>query len=302
MESLKHTRDGSSPALHRKCQLGRRRWSAIGVAVAIVIILVIVIPLAIILPNRGDKGRPSSVIFPLYIYPESNSTWGPLYEAVLTHSDLNFVVVVNPESGPGSAALPDEAYQLAIRQLDTYPNVQKVGYVRTDYADRNVSEVLDDVATYSGWHAQSPDLAMAGIFFDESPHLYSDETVEYMNRINQAVKSSTGLQADRTVIHNPGTIPDARLQVADTDITVVFEQSYDHYKSSQEAELTALDADRDTWAYIFHSVPDLSSGSLQSFVDEISHQAAYLYLTTRTDSYYEYFDSRLEEFCDVVPT
>ena len=83
MESLKHTREGAaaSPALHRKCQLRRRWWIAIGIAVAIVVILVIVLPLALILPNKGEKGKPSSVIFPLYIYPESNSTWGPLYEA-----------------------------------------------------------------------------------------------------------------------------------------------------------------------------------------------------------------------------
>ncbi|KAL4874592.1 Spherulation-specific family 4 [Aspergillus karnatakaensis] len=297
MESLKRTREGSSPALHRKCQLRRRWWVAIGVAVAIVVILVIVIPLAIILPKRGDDGgEPSSVMFPLYIYPETNSTWGPLYDAIQTHPELKFVVIVNPQSGPGSSETPDEAYQLAIRQLDSYSNVQKVGYVRTDYARRNVSEVLADVARYSDWHSQSADLAMAGIFFDESPHQYAEATADYLNRINLAVKNATGLQEDRMVIHNPGTIPDARLAVPNTDVTVVFEQAYDHYRNSQEAELKAQkDADRDTWAYIFHSVPTMSNSSLEHFVHDISHRAAYLYLTTRTDSYYEYFDSHLEQ-------
>ncbi|KAL5333161.1 Spherulation-specific family 4 [Aspergillus crustosus] len=295
MESLKHSREATSSALHRKCQLRRRWWVTIGVAVAIVVILVIVIPLAIILPNRGDNGgKPSSVIFPLYIYPESNSTWGPLYEAIVSHPELNFLVVVNPSSGPGSSSSPDEAYQLAIRQLDTYPNVQKMGYVRTGYADRNISDVLADVATYSGWTEQAPELAMGGIFFDESPHQFSEATVDYLNRINLAVKNATGIQADRTVIHNPGTIPDTRLAVPNTDITVVFEQAYDHYKTSQEAELKAVHADRNTWAYIFHSVPTMSNSSLESFVHEISERSAYLYLTSRTDSYYEYFDSDLE--------
>ncbi|KAL3476616.1 Spherulation-specific family 4-domain-containing protein [Aspergillus californicus] len=303
MESLKHTREAaSSPALHRNCQLRRRWWVAIGV-VAIVVILVIVIPLAIILPKRGDKGgEPSSVIFPLYIYPETNSTWGPLYEAIQSHPELNFVVIVNPQSGPGSSDAPDQAYQVAIRQLDSYPNVQKVGYVRTGYAERNISAVLADVATYSGWYAQSADLAMAGIFFDESPHQYTAATAEYLNRINLAVKNATGLQDDRMVILNPGTIPDSRLNVANTDVTVVFEQSYEHYEDSQEAELKALDADRDSWAYIFHSVPTMGNSSLEHFVDQISRKAAYLYATTRTDSYYENFDSSLEQFCDVVPT
>ncbi|KAL4783563.1 Spherulation-specific family 4 [Aspergillus varians] len=300
MESLKHTREGSSPALSRRCQLRRRWWVAIGVAVAIVVILVIVLPLALILPNRGgDKGKPSSVIFPLYIYPESNSTWLPLYEVILTHPDLDFLVVVNPQSGPGSTELPNEAYQRAIRQLNTYPNVQKVGYVRTGYGERNTSEVVDDVATYSEWQSHSAELAMAGIFFDEAPHQYSDDMVGYLNTINRAVKNATGLQGERTVIHNPGTIPDERLAVADTDITVVFEQAYDHYETSQKSELEAVHADRDTWAYIVHSVPQMSNSSLEHFVDDLSHRAAYLYLTTRTDSYYEHFDSRLQQFCDV---
>ncbi|KAL3443105.1 Spherulation-specific family 4 [Aspergillus insuetus] len=304
MEALQHGKEGSSPGLHRRCQLRRRWWITIGIAVAIVVILVIVIPLAIILPKRGDDGgKPSSVIFPLYIYPETNSTWGPLYEAILTHPDLHFLVVVNPQSGPGSTSSPDEAYQTALHQLSTYPNVQKVGYVRTGYAERNISDVLADVATYGGWEAQSSAFAMEGIFFDESPHQYAAETVDYLERINLAVKNVTGLTGERTVIHNPGTIPDSRLAVPNTDITVVFEQSYDHYETSQKAALTEeKDADRDSWAYIFHSVPQMSNSSLEHFVDGISHKAAWLYVTTRTDSYYEFFDSRLEEFVNVVPT
>ncbi|OJJ07410.1 hypothetical protein ASPVEDRAFT_56802 [Aspergillus versicolor CBS 583.65] len=304
MESLKHTSEGAaaSPALHRKCQLRRRWWIAIGIAVAIIVILVIVLPLALILPNKGDKGKPSNVIFPLYIYPESNSTWGPLYEAISTHRDLDFVVVVNPQSGPGSTTLPDEAYQAAIRQLNTYPNAQKVGYVRTTYADRNVSEVLDDIATYSGWQSQDADLAMEGIFFDEAPHQFSDATRDYLDRISSAVKDAAGLQGERTVILNPGTIPDKGLVVPNADITVAFEQSYNHYKTNQESALKSLDEDRDSLAYIFHSVPDMSEGGLKSFVDDISHRAAYLYLTSRTANYYEHFDSGLQQFCDAVPT
>jgi hypothetical protein len=108
-------------------------------------------------------------------------------------------VIVNPQSGPGETSSPDEAYQAALHQLDTYPNVQKVGYVRTGYAERNISEVLADVATYGGWQAQSSAFAMEGIFFDESPHQYAAETVEYLERINLAVKNVTGLTGERTV-------------------------------------------------------------------------------------------------------
>ncbi|CBF80398.1 hypothetical protein AN8368.2 [Aspergillus nidulans FGSC A4] len=305
MESLKHTQEGSNPVSRlRKCDLRRRWWITIGVVVAIAVILAVVIPLALILPNRGDKGEPSSVIFPLYIYPETDSTWAPLYDAIAAHPDLQFLLVVNPSSGPGDSSTPDEAYQTAIRQLNTYANVQKIGYVRTNYAQRNVSEVLADISTYSGWPSQSADLAVTGIFFDESPHQYAAETVEYLERINAAVINASGIGGDKTIIHNPGTLPDSQLVLNTTSITVVFEQSYDHYKTSQESRLSAVadSADRDSWAYIFHSVPQMGNSNMDSFVREISRQAAYLYATTRSTEYYEHFDTRLEEFCDAVPT
>lgn len=82
MESLEQRKEGATPALRRKCNL-RRPWAiAVLVAAIIAVILVIVIPLAIILPRKNaHKGRPSTVLFPAYIYPETNSTWDPLYEA-----------------------------------------------------------------------------------------------------------------------------------------------------------------------------------------------------------------------------
>jgi hypothetical protein len=119
--------------------------------------------------------------------------------SIATHPDLQFLVVINPSSGPGNSSTPDEAYQTAIRQLNTYPNVQKIGYVRTNYAQRNFSEVLADISTYSGWPSQSADLAVTGIFFDESPHQYAAETVEYLERINAAVINASGIQGDKTV-------------------------------------------------------------------------------------------------------
>ncbi|RDW68756.1 spherulation-specific family 4 protein [Aspergillus mulundensis] len=145
---------------------------------------------------------------------------------------------------------------------------------------------------------------MSGIFFDESPHQYAADTVTYLEEINAAVKSASGLDGEKTIIHNPGVLPASQLRLNTTDITVVFEQSYTHYEDSQEAELDAASssADRDSWAYIFHSVPAMSNSTLDTFVHGISHKAAYLYATTRTSQYYEHFDGRLEEFCDAVPT
>lgn len=115
------------------------------------------------------------------------------------HPELNFTVIVNPQSGPGTSPLPSSQYSFQVQQLNTYPNVQKVGYVRTGYATRNITDVLQDVATYSGWPSNSSALAMDGIFFDEIPSEYSTEMANYLTTINKAVKDSPGLEPNRTV-------------------------------------------------------------------------------------------------------
>lgn len=62
-----------------KLQGRRNLWIGIGVAIAIVVIIVIVVPLAVLLP-RKHHGKKATILFPLYIWPETDSTWDPLYE------------------------------------------------------------------------------------------------------------------------------------------------------------------------------------------------------------------------------
>jgi hypothetical protein len=124
---------------------------------------------------------------------------------VTAHPDVNFTVILNPDSGPGSTQYPCDDYVSQIQRLNAYPNIQTVGYVPTAYATRNITSVLQDVSTYSGWasYATSPatttSLALHGIFFDEVVSEYSAEAVDYMKTINQAVKNASGLVSNRTV-------------------------------------------------------------------------------------------------------
>lgn len=119
-----------------------------------------------------------------------------------TRPQLKFIVIVNPSSGPGSARYPNDDYTTSVEKLNTYPNVQTVGYVRTGYASRNISDVVAEVSTYAGWASNSSALAMHGIFFDEAPHQYSAHAVEFMRIANLAVKDASGLQGDKTVSGN----------------------------------------------------------------------------------------------------
>lgn len=109
-------------------------------------------------------------------------------------------MIINPEDGPGPSRYPNDDYIFQIQKLNTYSNVRTVGYVRTGYATRNITSVLQDVSTYSGWATfNATALAVHGIFFDEVPSEYSSANAEYLKSINQAAKNASGLQPDRTV-------------------------------------------------------------------------------------------------------
>jgi Spherulation-specific family 4 len=110
-------------------------------------------------------------------------------------------VIVNPHSGPGSSPYPPSDYTSEIQKLNLHPNVRTVGYVRTGYTKRNITEVLEDISTYSGWpmNPNATDQAVHGIFFDETPNEYTSEADDYLKTINQAAKNASGLLPDRTV-------------------------------------------------------------------------------------------------------
>jgi hypothetical protein len=114
-------------------------------------------------------------------------------------SGVNYTIIVNPESGPGNDSLPNDDYLPAIQRLNAFPNARTVGYVRTNYTDRPLADVLQDISTYSGWANGSQGIQMHGIFFDEAVHEYSAEAAEYMKEANDAVRAATGLAGEKTV-------------------------------------------------------------------------------------------------------
>lgn len=124
---------------------------------------------------------------------------------MIAHSDQNFTVIINPDSGPGAPQLPGTEYTTQIQNLTQYPNVQAVGYVRTGYGSRDVQEILRDIATYSQWettrraNVNASAMAMHGIFFDEAPHEYTPEAAEFLTTINQAAKDAAGVLEPKTV-------------------------------------------------------------------------------------------------------
>lgn len=104
----------------------------------------------------GSKPKPSPatnkpfVLVPLYIYPFPTA-WDPLYVAADSHPELDFLVVVNPNSGPGPGILPDANYIEALARLTAAPNVKVIGYVHCSYGKRLLDELVAEVSAYRGW-------------------------------------------------------------------------------------------------------------------------------------------------------
>lgn len=112
-------------------------------------------------------------------------------------------MVINPGSGPGPNALPDGNYTREVPKLAAHDNVRLLGYVATTYATRDASLVRKDIETYAAWPEKSsnPDLAVRGIFFDETPQQYSDKALAYLQNLTDFVKATPELGPDNYVCH-----------------------------------------------------------------------------------------------------
>lgn len=76
-----------------------------------------------------------------------------------------------------------------------------------------------DIETYAGWPTDSsiPDLAVRGIFFDETPQQYDANALAYLRELRDVVRGASGLGPDnyvcshtsiRVVSGDPNICPD----------------------------------------------------------------------------------------------
>lgn len=247
-------------------------------------------------PSAIEMPPNSTAIVPLYMYPLDESTWEPLHKAIDNNPDLHFVIVINPNSGPGEPPAPDASYSRELPLFNARANVTTVGYVRIDYCKRSVEKVLEDVAIYSGWskNHESDGIYVEGIFLDESPNEYTADIGKYLNTVSAKIKEAPGFLGQKLIIHNPGTIPDKELTETRPEITAVFEESYARYRSCGVNERKALDVyDRKGASYILHSVP---RNQVKALVRELRPRAEYIFVTDRRSKYYEGFGDSWNDF------
>jgi hypothetical protein len=220
-------------------------------------------------------------------------------DSVIRHPELNFTVVVDPSSGPGTPPYPGAEYVKAITKLNVYPNVRTIGYINTARGTRGNAAVNQETETYAAW-SEHPGLGLDGIFFDQTPTVDSLQSRAYLRNISATVKHSIKFREPRLVVLNPGTVPDANSTNPYVDITVVFEGSYMDMPTHDEMKIP-LARKRKNGAYLINSVPDnIGKGKLRRVINEAKKDVEWLFITSRSEDVYSDFSSIWDEFLDLL--
>ncbi|KAF2808369.1 uncharacterized protein BDZ99DRAFT_390246 [Mytilinidion resinicola] len=244
----------------------------------------------------------ASVLLPLYIYP-SPGAWQPLYQTAVQYPGVDFTIIINPNSGPGDGMLPDANYTHGVATLNKLDNVRTIGYVATNWGQKDAQKVLQEVTTYSGWTSQDSSVALDGIFFDETPAQYHPDHAQYLLKVSEAVREADGFGSG-CVVHNPGCVPAMQYYtdpsyVTLADVTVVFEDAYQTWLSRQSnLTSTSLPFDHGKLGCLLHSVPLMTERSLSALIEQVAGVGAHVYLTGTTN--YTSFSPQFPTFVDAL--
>lgn len=139
--------------------------------------------------------------------------------------------------------------------MNSYHNIQVIGYIATNYAEREQAEVNSQIALYSGWSSYTAkNISVSGMFFDEASHTNDNTKISYMQSISAKAKSRNL----NTVVFNPRTtleIGSATEYFKAADMIVEFEKTYSEWTSAIPANEFSSSDNYENDAIIIHSAP-----------------------------------------------
>lgn len=122
---------------------------------------------------------------------------------IAAHPNVDFLIIVNPNSGPGADELPGRDYEREVPKLTAAPNVTCVGYVRIDYCRKPLHDTCEEIDRFAGWVTKYgstvPGLGMSGIYLDETPNHFSEGRKLYLEALHKYIKGKDGLLGQRLV-------------------------------------------------------------------------------------------------------
>ncbi|KAI5475148.1 spherulin 4-like cell surface protein [Pseudohyphozyma bogoriensis] len=212
----------------------------------------------------------TGILFPLYFYP-SGDCYANLTSIYTSHPTLPFVIIINPDSGPGTST--SDGQPACIPSLrSAMPKAKLIGYVKTGYGDRASSDVQGDVDTYAGW---GEDILLDGIFFDE---VSTDGYATY-EAYSTYAKGKFG--NDATLILNPGTTAPANYYSI-ASYVVSYESTYSDYKSST---IVGGDTPLSNQVVMIYSIPaDSATSVLDTLLKSLAPNLGLVFLSDLQDS------------------
>lgn len=146
---------------------------------------------------------------------------------------LFLAAIVHVHSDSALASLGTEL-KTGIAKLNSYDNVELIGYVHTSYATRSEAEVDADVASYAQWSTyRQQNLNISGIFFDEAPSKDDQTLIQYMQRVSRYARA----QKLSTIVFNPGTKVQNSTYFKSANLIVEVENDYSQWTSNTPAEM-----------------------------------------------------------------
>lgn len=173
-----------------------------------------IIAFTLLLITANAQAFFQQVAIPSYFYP---CTGPSCYWTQLNNSSPRVgIALINPNSGVGNTIDPN--YVATARDTQA-KGITVLGYVYTNYGQRNLIDVRNEVDKYYSWYH------VDGIFFDQGA--YDCGHVNYYQILNNYVKSKCGKAF--TVINYGGNTQECTIN--SSDVSVVFEDTYAVYKN-----------------------------------------------------------------------
>jgi len=152
------------------------------------------------------------------------------------------MVVINMDSGPGKAPIPE--YRPAIAAARA-AGADVVAYVDADNGTRSHGEVIADIERYREWYGP------VGCFFDRA-HVADRDVDAYFSSLCHYVKA---IDANSTVVLNAGVyVSEHHMSIG--DIVVDFEGPCDRYLSAGAAPGWRSNYDPSRFWHIVYDVPE----------------------------------------------
>jgi peroxiredoxin len=223
-----------------------------------------------LLPLQSAGAQSLQLLVPAYFYPGGPGLnyWNEL-DATASQAPLN--VIFNPDSGPGPTVNSD--YTQAVTNVRA-AGAQTFAYLYTDYGNRPLADVEQDVATYLALY---PHLE-SGFFLDQVSN--DPTTLPYYDALYAYIK---GLNSSLRIIGNPGVnAPQSFFTGPAFDTLVTFENYASAYPSYQP-DPYMLTIGSDHFANIIHDEPTVA-GMESDLAEAVSNNDGYIYVTDDTQS------------------